>query len=152
MKKYPINSPTYKQFEEQVATYEKGMKSNPTMEYLISQARNGLKFSYAIALASDLGLSFSDLAIILHMSLRTLQRYEPDRILDSDHTSKMIQLTTLRNHGIAVFGDQDDSFAKWLKTELPALKGNTPLSFLDTPFGFDLIHQVLGRIEHGILS
>jgi uncharacterized protein (DUF2384 family) len=40
----------------------------------------------------------------------------------------------------------------WIRTPSIIFKGNTPLSLLDTSFGFDMVLTELGRIEHGIFA
>jgi putative toxin-antitoxin system antitoxin component (TIGR02293 family) len=118
---------------------------------LIQFARQGLSMSYLQKLATNLSLSLQEVSEILHVSLRTLQRYTATKKLDTDISSKLLNLTALHNHGVSVFGSDAD-FNNWLKSPVSSLNNNTPLSFLDTPFGFTLVDQVLGRIEHGIFA
>jgi putative toxin-antitoxin system antitoxin component (TIGR02293 family) len=118
---------------------------------IVHNARLGIKVGYFLYLGEKMDLSLTDLAKILNVSLRTLQRYMPDQILDTDASSKVIQLSLLYQHGMEVFGSQE-SFNTWLKAPVMDLEYQTPLSFLDTPFGFDLVHQILGRIEHGVFA
>jgi putative toxin-antitoxin system antitoxin component (TIGR02293 family) len=118
---------------------------------VVRHARSGLKTGYFYFLGHKMDLSISDLAKILNVSLRTLQRYLPDQLLDTDASAKVIQLSLLNQHGVEVFGTQE-SFNLWLKAPVMDLEYQTPLSLLDTPFGFDLVHQILGRIEHGVFA
>ena len=118
---------------------------------IISFARQGVSAGYAFKLAEQLSLSLHELADILHISVRTVQRWQTDKVLDTDQSSKIIQLAGLLKQGSEVFGD-GESFGVWLHEGVPVLQGLTPLSYLDTPFGFDLINQVLGRIEHGVFA
>ncbi|MBC7884726.1 MAG: DUF2384 domain-containing protein [Saprospiraceae bacterium] len=118
---------------------------------IISHARAGIKVGYLLELGEVLGLSQLDLCKILHISLGTLQRYHSDLVLDADASSKVIQLTILRQRGLIVFGNQS-GFNHWLKAPMSSLEGKPPLDYLDTPFGFQLIFQILGRIEHGVFA
>lgn len=118
---------------------------------LINYARQGVNMSYLNNLSEKLSLSLQEIGNILHVSLRTLQRYAPSKTLDSDASAKVLNLAALQKHGLEVFGDEK-SFNNWLKTPVPSLGNSTPLSFLDTPFGFQLIDQTLGRIEHGLFA
>jgi uncharacterized protein (DUF2384 family) len=43
-----------------------------------------------------------------------------------------------------------DRIAKWMNTPLPALKGRTPFSLLDTEEGREKIEEVLGKIDYGV--
>lgn len=118
---------------------------------IVHNARSGLKVGYLFFLGEKMGLSTADMAKILNVSLRTLQRYIPDMVLDTDASAKVIQLGLLNQHGLEVFGDQE-SFNSWLKSSVMDLEYQSPASFLDTPFGFDLVHKILGRIEYGIFA
>lgn len=118
----------------------------------IHKARNGVPFSKALAIADQMQLTMQELADVLHVSLRTLQRYETDKILDVELSSKILRLESLALHGAEVFGKDYKAFARWLRSEVPALEGRAPISYLDTPFGLDWIDQILGQIEHGIFA
>lgn len=139
-------------FDSAVAYY-----STPTSDIsnvglqIVHDARKGINVGYFMKLGESMGLSMSDMSKILNVSLRTLQRYEPTMVLDADSSSKILNLTLLNNRGLDVFGDQS-SFNIWLKTSVPELEGSTPLSLLDTSFGYYILYQVLGRIEHGIFA
>ena len=118
---------------------------------VIRHAREGIKVGYLLQLSDLMGLTQVEICKILHISLRTLQRYELDFTLDSDASSKVIQLAMLQRRGIEVFGDTG-GFNQWLKAPMSSLEGKAPLDYLDTPFGFQLINQILGRIEHGVFA
>lgn len=49
-----------------------------------------------------------------------------------------------------IYGDLANGFA-WLKTQNISLGGVTPVSLIDTEIGSELVADVLGRIEHGIV-
>lgn len=137
------------------------IENEPMMAYLaspisnaaqmINYARQGINMKYLLKLTEKLSLNLQEMGNILHVSLRTLQRYAPTKVLDTDASAKVLNLAALQSHGIEVFGTEED-FAQWLKMKVPALGNKTPLSYLDTPFGFQLINQTLGRIEHGLFS
>jgi putative toxin-antitoxin system antitoxin component (TIGR02293 family) len=118
---------------------------------VVYDARNGFTFGDLLILSKVLNLSLSDLTVIFNLSLRTLQRYDVAHKMDADASSKIIQLSILKEKGLSVFGDQS-SFNEWLKQPVPELENATPLSMLDTPFGYQILFQILGRMEHGIFA
>lgn len=154
MKKYQNISNESYLVNEPAAAY---LSSTSSSDYqgadlrVIRHAREGIKIGYLLELTDLIGLTQMEICKILHISLRTLQRYEPDYVLDSDASSKVIQLGMLHRRGLDVFGDTKD-FNYWLKAPISSLEGKAPLDYLDTPFGFQLINQILGRIEHGIFA
>ena len=58
----------------------------------IHKARSGVPFSKALTIADQMQLTMQELADVLHVSLRTLQRYETDKILDVELSSKILRL------------------------------------------------------------
>jgi len=117
----------------------------------IDTARKGITVGDYIKLAMTMGFTQTEMSSILNISLRTLQRYNDSYILNADTSSKVLQLRALNLKGIEVFNSQK-SFNTWLKSPIRSLDGQTPISLLDTGLGFQILHQVLGRIEHGIFA
>ncbi len=136
---------------EPIAVYLAGLSHSEPTSGMIEFARKGVSMQFVIHLGYRLGLSLQHIANVLHVSLRTLQRYPLDKKLDTDQSSKAILLANLHKRGLEVFGS-DEAFSEWLNSPVPYLQGQKPLTYLDTPFGFDLLDQVLGRIEHGIFA
>lgn len=141
MKKYtPPQSDSL--LQESAAAYRPASK--------IDQARRGILMHDLLSIADRLGLRLSDLSPIMHASLRSLQRYSDDKVLDTDMSSTVIMLRDLHRLGVETLGS-DAALAAWLRYEVPAL-GCTPLSLLDTPFGFTEVTDMLGRIAHGVYA
>jgi putative toxin-antitoxin system antitoxin component (TIGR02293 family) len=118
---------------------------------MLTISRNGLPKSGLMALAKKISLTLQEFANIMHISERTLQRYEDDTIIKTEYTEKAIELARLYTRGEEVFGTLD-KFKTWMKTPLYVFKGETPVSLLDTSIGFDMIFKELGRIEYGIFA
>jgi putative toxin-antitoxin system antitoxin component (TIGR02293 family) len=148
-KEYSIYEETHNVVAEALIQYN--TQAGNGIASLIEIARKGLKMSYLHLVSKGLSLSLQEISTILHVSMRTLQRYAASKVLDSDISAKLLHLDALKTEGVDVFGSERD-FNVWLRTELPVLQGHTPLSYLDTPFGFQLVQQVLGRIKHGIFA
>ena len=96
-------------------------------------------------------LSLKEIASILHLSERTLQRYAPSDLLSPESSERALRLQRLYEKGAAVFGTLDN-FTNWMKSQVLIFKNEKPISFLDTIFGFELLEDELGRIEHGIFA
>ncbi|HVW13237.1 MAG TPA: antitoxin Xre/MbcA/ParS toxin-binding domain-containing protein [Mucilaginibacter sp.] len=118
---------------------------------LLQRTRNGLPKRLLLSLAKKISLTFQEFADILHISERTLQRYDDDTIIKTEYTEKAVELARLYTRGGEVFGSID-KFKTWMRTPLLVFHGETPLSLLDTSLGFDLVFKELGRIEHGIFA
>ena len=118
---------------------------------ILNTSRKGLAKRALMALAKEISLTLQEFANIMHISERTLQRYEDDEIIKTEYTEKAIELARLYTRGEEVFGSLD-KFKIWMKTPLHVFKGETPVSLLDTSIGFDMIFKELGRIEYGIFA
>jgi putative toxin-antitoxin system antitoxin component (TIGR02293 family) len=118
---------------------------------LMNLARQGLSKSAMDSLAQLLGLSTKDLVKYLHISERTLQRYNEDKKLSPELSDHLIQLARVYARAVEVFEDRDKA-VKWLKYPSHALGGVTPISCSDNFSGIELILDELGRIEYGVYS
>lgn len=118
---------------------------------VIKLTRQGLPKKVLMSLAQKISLTLQELAGIMHISERTLQRYEEDTIVKTEYAEKAIELARLYTRGEDVFGSMD-KFKQWMKTPAHVFKGEAPVSLLDTSVGFDMVLRELGRIEHGIFA
>ncbi|HEY8918334.1 MAG TPA: antitoxin Xre/MbcA/ParS toxin-binding domain-containing protein [Chitinophaga sp.] len=117
----------------------------------IQLSRDGIIKKALMNLSQQLSFSLSEVARVLHISERTLQRYADDEKLSADTSERAILLSQLYQHGTFVFGDLEN-FKEWMRTPLPAFNYQPPISLLDTTFGFQLIEDELGKIAHGIFA
>jgi putative toxin-antitoxin system antitoxin component (TIGR02293 family) len=118
---------------------------------LLNLARKGVSKKALVSLVKQISLTIQEVANIMHISERTLQRYTPSTLIKTEHAEKAIELARLYQRGTEVFGTLDN-FNDWMKTPNYTLNGETPLNLLDTSIGFELILQTLGRIEYGVFS
>ncbi|MEO6845276.1 MAG: antitoxin Xre/MbcA/ParS toxin-binding domain-containing protein [Ginsengibacter sp.] len=118
---------------------------------LIELSRTGIRKSTLKSLADYLGITMETLSGLLHSSYRNIQRKDNDELLDTLKTEKVLELAAFAERGIEVIGDKK-SFAEWLKSPLVALGNQTPLYFLDTTFGIQMVTKILGRLEQGVYS
>ena len=118
---------------------------------MLQLTRNGLPKRLLLSLAKRISLTIQEFADIMHISERTLQRYDDDAIIKTEYAEKAVELARLYTRGEEVFGSLD-KFKTWMKTPLHVFKGETPVSLLDNSVGFDMVFKELGRIEHGIFA
>jgi len=118
---------------------------------LIALSRVGIKKSTLKSLADYLGIDMETMSKLLHSSYRNIQRKDEDQLLDTLKTEKVLELAAFAQRGIQVIGDKE-SFAEWLHSPLASLGNKTPLNFLDTSFGIQMLTKILGRLEQGVYS
>lgn len=119
---------------------------------LIGRARAGLAKTEVREVSRQLELTVRELAPILDTTERTLaRRLEGAGALGKSESERLLLLRQLATHGVDVFEDQG-KFNRWLRRPLPLLEGQSPLELLDTASGFQVVDELLGRIEYGVYS
>ena len=125
--------------------------ANPTDFDLLKLARKGISKKSLLALAKKISLTIEEVASVLHISERTLQRYTPQTLVKTEYADRAIELALLYERGIDVLGSER-AFSSWIKSPNLALGGEIPFNLLDTRIGFTMVSDILGRIEHGVFS
>jgi putative toxin-antitoxin system antitoxin component (TIGR02293 family) len=119
---------------------------------LIDIARKGVEYSFLPLLNVYYGFSLEKWATILHVSDRTLFRYEKEKKYFSFiQAEKLLKLSLLLKIALRSVRDAS-SFRAWLLLPNTALGDVTPASLLDTFTGTEMVISVLIRAEYGILS
>ncbi len=118
---------------------------------LILIIRKGLSKKHLETLMETTGLNLPAMALILHVSERTMHRYANNTLLNPEISERLLEIAKLYAKGQDVFGSLD-SFKQWMQYPVVALGHIKPLEFLDTSIGIRLLEDELGRIEHGIFS
>lgn len=118
---------------------------------LIAQSRLGMAHADVRRLATLLELTIRELATLLSMNERTMARRLVSGSLNKVESERLLLLQALAAHGLRVFEDQG-KFNRWLRRPLEILDGQSPLQLLDTATGFQVVDQILGRIEYGVYS
>lgn len=113
-------------------------------------ARKGINKSKLISLSEKMGISVAELADILHISPRTIQRYDDKDLLDT-HTSEHIMLIDkLYTYSSLKVFNNTQQFSEWMKKELFDFNFKKPISMLDTYTGIEMVSDKLGQFQHGI--
>jgi putative toxin-antitoxin system antitoxin component (TIGR02293 family) len=120
-------------------------------EALAKRVREGLPFAALSAVVQQYGISRDVLCGILHLSRRNLLRRKEQDRLSPDESDRLYRLARVLAHANRVFEDPEES-ADWIQAPNAALGKQQPLALLDTDIGVQLVDQVLGRIEHGIIG
>jgi putative toxin-antitoxin system antitoxin component (TIGR02293 family) len=97
------------------------------------------------------GISRKELATILDLSPRSLQRRRREERLarfESDRLYRLARIVALAKQYI---GDIERA-KRWLKRPNRALGGKIPLELMDTELGARAVENVLGRIAYGGVS
>lgn len=119
---------------------------------LIEVSRNGMGYEKFKLISGNMPFSKTDWSRFFDITERTLLRIEKEkRALSKNQSERVIELAELIDYGVVVFGDKTN-FEHWMDRNSLALGGIKPKDLLDTSHGIKMVHQELGKIEHGILA
>lgn len=123
----------------------------PTSSQMRDRIKEGLPFSSLESVRERLHLSVPEAASVLHMPARTLARRRQSRKLAADESDRLYRLARIAAQAVAVFGTEEKA-STWLRRPNRALNSELPIRLLDTDVGTRQVEDILGRIEHGIVS
>jgi putative toxin-antitoxin system antitoxin component (TIGR02293 family) len=118
---------------------------------LIALSRKGVPKEALVHLAHFLSCTIHDMADLLPVTERTLQRYSPGQPLNRVVSEHLLQMAEVAAKGVEVFADKA-AFLAWLHHPNTAMANHTPLSLLSSRFGAEMVLDELGRLEHGIVA
>lgn len=116
---------------------------------LVDLGGAGIRKAAVSHLAGYLSLSWRQMAGLLPVTERTLQRYGTQQKLSRPASEQALQIAEVAAAGAETFGSRE-RFLAWLDLPSAALGGRRPLELLGSRFGAELIRDELGRIAHGI--
>lgn len=77
---------------------------------------------------------------------------EEKKVLSVAHSVKIYTLVKVLDAAISLFDGDISVVIKWLNSPARALGGERPLQMLSTPTGVEAVLDLIGRIEHGVIS
>ena len=111
----------------------------------------GLTKESVMHLANYLDLSQHEIAKLLSISIRTLQRYKTEQYINSVTSEHVLKLAETITKGVDVFGSKE-KFVNWLPHPNLALANKRPIYLLESQYGIDMVLDELIRIEYGVFS
>ena len=136
--------------EESDVAYGSAARSFSDMD-MLRVIKGGLSKKALDKTMQMMGFSLDDMSGVLHISERTLRRYDDKTVLNTEQSERIVELNNLYRYGIEVFGSLSD-FKQWVNSPVLALGDKKPREFLDTSLGITILKKILGRIEHGVYS
>jgi putative toxin-antitoxin system antitoxin component (TIGR02293 family) len=116
----------------------------------ISEVREGLPLSELSEVAKLLEIDRSQLAVILGITIRTLQRKaEADERLGAAASDRLARVKRIHELATHVLGEAEKA-SHWLTSASRPLGGEVPLTMLDTDIGTQRVQQELREIEFGM--
>jgi len=118
---------------------------------LVEMITGGLPAVLARELASRLMVTMEEMAMLLRLTPRTMQRRLEDGSLEIGESERLWELARVFFRAIDVL-ESEAAAVQWFKSPIQVLGWTTPLSFARTAVGLRELENILGRIEHGVFS
>lgn len=103
-------------------------------------------------LKNALRLSWSELAELLQVRPRTLNRRRLQRRLPTDESERVLRISRVYNLAVELFEGDDEAARHWLKRPRKSLANGSPLWFARTEPGAREVEDLIGRLEHGVFT
>ncbi|MEX2574921.1 MAG: antitoxin Xre/MbcA/ParS toxin-binding domain-containing protein [Balneolaceae bacterium] len=116
-----------------------------------SKISYGLSTDVLNTIRRRLLLSNRELADILMISPRTLDRRKKEEKLPPDESERSYRIVRLTDLAIEILGTMDRS-ATWFKQPNYTLDNQKPVELVKTEPGARLVERTLGQIRHGITA
>lgn len=118
---------------------------------LIELGKKGITKDAFSHLAKYLCFSMTQMAELLPVTERTVQRYGPKDHFNRVVSEQILHIAEVAAKGVEVFEDKE-KFLSWISHPNTGLANRTPISLLNSRFGTEMVIDELGRIEHGVFS
>ena len=118
---------------------------------MIRLTRSGLPRRSAETLQKKLSISTRELAHMLSVSTRTLQRVDEGERFNSLVSGRLMSIAKVFARAAEVF-ESEEIAAEWLKTPCRALGDTKPIELLDTPEGIELVLSEIEAIAYGTVA
>ncbi len=116
---------------------------------LVTLSNMGVTKDALLHLAKYLSFSMNQMAQLLPVTERTIQRYALKKHFNRVVSEQILQIAEVAAKGSEVFEGRD-KFIIWMNHPNVALDKKTPMSLLNSKYGVDMVLDELGRIEHGV--
>jgi putative toxin-antitoxin system antitoxin component (TIGR02293 family) len=127
-----------------------GKKLESKMD-LIELGSIGITKDAVSHLAKYLSFSWKQIAALLPVTERTLQRYRLNQHFNPAVSEQVLHIAEVLAKGADVFKEKK-KFLLWLNTPHKVFSGMTPFAMLASRYGTELVLEELGRIEFGVYS
>lgn len=100
----------------------------------------------------NLGLPAEEVGDVIGVPRRTLARRKVEGRLKADESDRLLRLARVFGSALDLFDGDRDAAVQWLTELNKALGGVAPLDYSRTEIGADEVENLVGQIQHGIMS
>ena len=137
--------PSYHPGESVGARYQSQLEAAKLVEA-------GLPFSAVGRLQIASGLTLERIKEIARISEGSFARRKQSGRLSFDESERLLRLSRLFERAVELFDGDREGARQWLQTPIPALGDQRPLDLAKSEPGAREVEDLIGRIEHGVIS
>lgn len=115
--------------------------------------RTGVPYNVFSRLRKDIPFNDDEWALLLDISLKSLQRYikNETHVFKLTHSERILEVVEVCDLGLEVFGSKD-KFYEWSKIGMPVLNNIPPIDLMRDSYGKSLVMDELNAIDHGVFA
>lgn len=119
---------------------------------LVRALKKGLSFAAFHRFRNNIDLSIKELAELVAIRPRTLNRRQEKGRLLPDESDRLVRVSRVVALAIELFEGDVPAARSWLSRPQIALGGVSPFEMLKTEVGTREVETLIGRLEHGVFS
>ena len=119
---------------------------------LVERVEEGFSFRELEHLRQNMGLSREEMAELVQIRPRTLDRRKKEGRLHPEESDRLLRASRVFGRAIALFEGDVEGAIGWLRTPQRALGGAVPLEMARIEIGAREVEGLIGRLEHGVFS
>ena len=123
---------------------------NPLL--LVKHVERGLPFNALERFRRNTMMSFHEIAEVVDIKIRTLQRRKGQGRLEPDESDRLLRFSRVFGKALELFEGDVEATRRWLSAPLRALAGERAVVLARTDVGAREVEALIGRLEHGVVS
>jgi len=128
-----------------------GLRSFDTAS-LLKRLEEGLSYAAFERLKRRLKVSTQELADAALITHRTLARRKKAGRMQPDESDRLVRLARVFSRAMELYGGNSDLAQSWMMRPNRAFAGVSPFEMARTDVGAREVENLIGRIEHGVIS
>lgn len=123
------------------------------IDELRETVKAGLPYASLEALMEKFGFTREEASAALHLPYTSRSKVvkRPRKMFQADESDRVLRLARISAQATATLGSERKA-VDWLRRSNRALGNRSPLELLDSDIGTRQVEDILGRIEHGVIS
>ena len=119
---------------------------------VIEYVSKGLSFEALDRVAAALGVTQAEMAELIGVAPRTLQRRRSAGCFDAQESERLYRYIRLYERAVDVFDGDEESARTFLKHPQAGVGGAVPVQMARSEYGATEVMDLLGRIDYGVYT